>query len=411
MSKIATVATREFIETVRTRAFLISSVLLPLLIIGIIFATEQIQDVVVTSGVTTRTIAVVDETERLLPRLEEQVDAFNAQNANQQFVLASIPPPADEDALAARVQAGELYAYLILPAGIINADAVARLGRADNQYRTLATLQRMLNEAVVAERFAQAEVDAAFIQQLRRPVGLQELDAETGAATGSPIARLMTPFAFMFILFLATFGISQHLLTSLIEEKSSRIVEVLLAAISPMQLMAGKILGMIGVGLVVIVIWGAIGYGTARYQQMAYLVTARELIIGLLYFVPTFLAFGAVLAGIGAAFNSLKEAQTMTFPLSIVLIVPMMLWFQITEHPDSLFSIVLSFIPPVTPFVMMLRVSADPATPLWQIALTLLEMWVLVVLSFLAATKVFRVGLLMHGQPPTLRQLWRWVRA
>jgi ABC-2 type transport system permease protein len=411
MGKIYTIAAREFIETVRTKTFLLTTVLLPLVIIGLVFGAEWVHGLSEQTTLAPRQIAVVDESGAVLPHLRAQIAAFNGQNPARPFEL--VPVSTDEGTLRAAVSNGEYYAYLVIPAGAITGAEAAVLGRKDNQLQPGRQIERLLNNAVEQERFRRADppVDFALVQHLQAPVPVEAVDVTTGArATGNELVRFMTPFAFMFLLFMGTFGISQGLLTSLIEEKSTRVVEVLLSAVSPLQLMAGKILGMVGVGLLLLAVWGGLGFGSARYHDMAYLVTVPQLVYAALYFVPAFLLYAALLGGIGAACNTLKEAQSMTFPLSIVTTVPLLLWFQISEHPTSVLSMVLSFVPPVTPFVMMLRLSADPLTPLWQVVATLGLLWLTVLAAIWAAAKVFRVGVLMYGQPPTPRELWRWVR-
>jgi ABC-type Na+ efflux pump permease subunit len=246
---------------------------------------------------------------------------------------------------------------------------------------------------------------------LRRDVPLRWADVGTGKEKqANPFLAFMTPFAFMFLLFMGTFGISQGLLTSLIEEKGSRVIEVLLSAVSPTQLLAGKILGTVAVGFVLMLVWGGVGYMAAQKYHVAELVSTFRLVIAFLYFVPGFLLFASLLAAIGSACNELKDAQSMVFPLSMVTIVPMIFWFYLSEHPQSVISLALSFVPPITPMVMILRVCADPLTPLWQILATLALLWASVVVAIWAAGKIFRVGVLMYGKPPSVRELVHWLR-
>ena len=237
------------------------------------------------------------------------------------------------------------------------------------------------------------------------------MDVASGReTTGNEVTRFLAPFEFMFLLFMGTMTISQGLLTSVIEEKSSRVVEVLLSAVSPTQLMAGKILGMVAVGAVLLTIWGGVGYGGAQARDVGYLVTPHRLTYMVLYFVPGFLLTSAFLAAVGAACNSIKEAQSMAAPLTLLTIVPMMLWWAITLNPTSTLSIVLSYIPPITPFVMILRICADSETPLVQVISTLLLLWLAVLVTIWGAGKIFRVGVLMYGKPPSLKELFRWLR-
>jgi ABC-2 type transport system permease protein len=143
---------------------------------------------------------------------------------------------------------------------------------------------------------------------------------------------------------------------------------------------------------------------------MAYLVSTERLGYVLLYFVPSFLLYASILAAFGSACNTLKEAQAMTFPLSLMTVVPMLFWFQLSQNPNSTLAMVLSFIPPITPFVMILRVCADPSIPIWQVVATLALLWASVVGAIWASAKIFRVGVLMYGNPPGLKGLVRWVR-
>ncbi len=140
------------------------------------------------------------------------------------------------------------------------------------------------------------------------------------------------------------------------------------------------------------------------------LVRGYRIVVALLYFVPGYLLMAALMAGIGSACNDLKEAQSMIFPLSLLTMIAMIFGFYFLEHPNSPWSVLLSHIPLITPFVMVLRVCADPDTPVWQIVTTLGVLWLSVLLAIRAAGKIFRVGVLMYGKPPSPRELLRWLR-
>jgi ABC-2 type transport system permease protein len=412
MDKILAVARREFLATVRTKAFVLSVVLMPGIILLGIVGTNWAQHLAEQEKMPIRKLAVVDQTGQLYPDLQQQVDKFNNERPNQRFELESVPA-ADfsEDALRTRVNTGELYGFLIVAPDAIKADGGCVLARKDKQLELGRRLEQMINEAVAAVRLREAAIDPVEIARLRRPVPVSEVEAQTGkAVTSNLMARALTPFAFMFLMFIGTFGISQGLLTSLIEEKSNRVIEVLLSAVSPLQLMAGKILGTALVGLMLLVVWGSVGFGSAQQYHVADLVTGQRLAIVAIYFVPGFLLLATLLAAIGSACNELKDAQSMVFPLSLLTIIPMIFWFYIAENPGSAISVILSFIPPITPFIMILRICSDPDTPVWQIVATLGFLWFSVIVALWAAGKVFRVGVLMYGKPPSIRELLRWVR-
>lgn len=413
MDKIMAIATREFMATVRTRAFLLTVVLMPALIVGAIFGTQWVETLSAGERVPVRRLAIVDRTGQLHDALAMLIDGHNTNNPNQRFELEQLTPgDADVDELTARVRGGDLYGYIL-----VNEDALAldgdgcQLARKDNQLHSGQLIEQFLTSAIFAVRLHQAGIDPIEVSAIRTPVPFEWLDAKTGQPVNSNmLARAVTPFAFMFLLFMGTFGISQGLLTTVIEEKSSRVVEVLLSAVSSTQLMAGKILGMAVVGMVLIVVWGGVGYISGRTSQLGDLVNGYRLAIAVLYFVPGFLLMAALLAGIGSVCNELKEAQSMVFPLSLITVVPMIFWMYISQYPGSVVSIALSYVPPITPFIMILRVCSDPDTPLWQIISTLALLWASVCFAIWAAGKVFRIGVLMYGKPPSLWELLHWVR-
>ncbi len=413
MPKVVAVAVREFLATVRTRAFVLSVVMMPALMVAAIFGTSWVHKFSEQEQVPLRTLAVCDPTGLVAPAFSAQIDQFNQERPTQKFAVQQVDADAcNPDILAQRTTTEELYGYVIFSENVLSLDGdPIVVARSDNQLETGKRLESMINRAVFAVRLQQADIDAALVAQLRTPATFTKLDLATGQpVSGNEIARALTPFAFMFLLFMGTFGIAQGLLTTVIEEKSSRVVEVLLSAVSPTQLMAGKIVGMVFVGFVLIAVWGSVGALSAQRYNLTDIVNGYRLFLAVMYFVPGFLLLAALMAGIGSACNELKEAQSMIFPVTLITVVPMMFWFYLSEHPASAVSIALSFVPPITPFVMILRVCADPDTPIWQIVSTLGVLWLSVLVAIWAAGKVFRVGVLMYGKPPSLRELIRWLR-
>lgn len=412
MDKVLTVAVREFLATVRTRAFLLTVVMMPGLIIAGVYGSQWFMDVARKDEVPLRTVAVVDHTGFVLPALESEVERYNTERPKQPFKIEELDADtADTTALNQRVAKGELYGYVVISPDAIIGNGGCEFARRDSQLEPLRTWSDMLERAVIAIRFEDAGVAPAQLQHLHRGVPIHEVNPQTGQAMkDNMMARIMTPFAFMFLLFMGTFGISQGLLTSLIEEKSSRVIELLLSAVSPFQLMAGKILGTALVGFVLLTVWGGVGSMAAHKYHLEQFVDAYRIFIAVLYFIPGFLLMSALLAAIGASCSQLKDAQSMVFPLSAITIIPMMCWYAITDRPDSVLAMSLSFIPPITPFVMVLRICADPDTPMWQIVATLGLLWASVVVAMWAAAKVFRVGVLMYGKAPTPMEMLRWVR-
>ncbi len=214
----------------------------------------------------------------------------------------------------------------------------------------------------------------------------------------------------MVLLLVAVFTGGQYLMTTVIEEKSSRVVEVLLSAVSPLQLMAGKILGQMTVSAIIMLLYAGMGITALISFAFLGLVDPSLFIYLVIFFVIAYFVVGSLMAAIGAAVNELREAQSLMTPVIMVMMLPWILWMPISRDPNSVFATVTSFVPPVNTFVMLLRMTSTSPPPLWQVWLSIALGLASVYAAVWFAAKVFRVGLLMHGKPPNFRTLIKWVR-
>jgi ABC-type Na+ efflux pump permease subunit len=199
-------------------------------------------------------------------------------------------------------------------------------------------------------------------------------------------------------------------MTTTVEEKASRVVEILLSAVSPLELMTGKILGQMVVGFVILALYAGMGIaGLSAFAALG-LVDLSLIFYLVVFYLIAYFILGSVLAAVGAAVNEMREAQSLMTPIILIIMIPWFLWLPITRDPNAPFAVVLSFLPPINAFTMLLRMTSTTPPPVWQvwlsIAVGLLAAWG----SVWFAAKVFRVGLLMFGKPPSLRTLIRWVR-
>jgi ABC-type Na+ efflux pump permease subunit len=202
----------------------------------------------------------------------------------------------------------------------------------------------------------------------------------------------------------------QSLLTSTVEEKSTRVMEVLLSALSPMELLAGKIVGQFGVSLIVLGLY--IGLGGALLISFALFGLINPWLLPYLgiFFVLSYLTYGSLMVSVGAVVNDMREAQSLMMPLMLLLTFPFWVWFPISQSPNSAFATAISFIPPVNSFAMLLRLTSTSPPPWWQVWASI-GVGVLGVLAALwFAAKVFKIGLLMYGKPPNVATLIRWAR-
>ena len=218
-------------------------------------------------------------------------------------------------------------------------------------------------------------------------------------------ARQWAPMVFVYLLWIAIFTNSQALLTNTIEEKSTRVIEVLLSSVTPFELMAGKIAGMAASGLTVVGTWAiCIGIGLAVVPGMlgakdasfgGIIVDPLYLLSFLFYFLSGYLLYASLLVGIGSVCNSLKEAQNLMLPVMIPMIIAISSMVPIGKDPNGLFAQVMSFIPPFTPFVMMNRSAGPPA--LWEYGATTLVLLGAIYVVTYGAAKIFRIGTAARG--------------
>jgi ABC-2 type transport system permease protein len=277
--------------------------------------------------------------------------------------------------------------------------------------RLVDDLHAAMREAIVASRLQVAGFDAGRITVL---TSVPRPDSRTVTAGGerktNKELNIILPAAFMILLLVSVMTSGQYLLTSTVEEKSNRVVEVLLSAVSPMELMTGKILGQMAVGLLVLVLYAGLGLLALVSFATLGLVDPFLLVFLLIFFVLAFFMFASMMAAVGSAVNEMREAQSLMTPIMMVLMVPWILWMPLSREPNSLLAIVLSFVPPFSSFVMLLRMTSVSPPPMWQawVSVGIGAAGVYATLWF--AAKVFKVGLLMYGKPPTFGTLVRWAR-
>lgn len=250
----------------------------------------------------------------------------------------------------------------------------------------------------------------------------QRTVSETGeqAAVGmKDRLRQNAPMVFVYILWISVFTITQQLLLSTIEEKSTRISEVLLSSVSPVQMMLGKIVGAASTGLLMILTWVSTAYLAAKFiprffgapatMDFSSILSDPAFIAGfVVYFVLGYLLYASILVGIGSVVNTVQEAQALMTPVMMMLMLPLFVMIPIGRDPNSTFAQVMSFIPTFTPFVMMNRAAGPPA--MWEYVATTVLLLLSIAFTLWAGAKVFRIGILMTGKPPKPMEIIQWIR-
>jgi ABC-2 type transport system permease protein len=435
MRKILVVASTEFSNTIRTKAFLIGILMLPVMMGIVAFVEPRIQKGEVDT--TPRRFVVADETGVLFDRLKQAADEWNASVGAGPGKRAKGPEflaerwsgqgrmtDQERARLSDEVRSGRLFAFVEIPVAVLAPeDASGARIRYYSNHPTYQTLPRwiegVLGGAILRARFASAGLDQALVARLNRPARVQELgllerDARGGvkaAAAVDAIRSTVVPAAMMFLLFLPIMTITPQLIYTVLEEKTSRISEVLLGSAQPFELMMGKLAGSGAVSSMLALLYMGGAYAAAVYFGVADAVTGTMLAAFVVYMVLAMFLFGALYISVGAACTSLKDVQGLVTPIMLITILPAFTWMMVLRAPDSTASVLLSLFPPATPFLMLLRISVSPGPPLWQVILSIVLTAATTVGVIWAAGRIFRVGLLMQGKTPTFAELLRWVRA
>jgi ABC-2 type transport system permease protein len=421
LETIAVVAKREYLQRIRSKGFWIATLILPLFVGSItvlptLFATKQR---------TRQTLVVVDETGKVAPVLAALPPEKEGKRAKSEFVFQLEPPGPDlkaqRAALDRRVLDGTIDAWLWIGQGALASGEVEYHAKSVSKVFSQEALEDLVSAAVRRVRLREAGYDPEKVSVLSKSV---DLKTERVSAEGSRKEVALAGAAFGYILFfmlyitLAIWG--QQVMQGVLEEKSSRVIEVIVSAVEPFELMMGKLTGICLVGLTQFLIWlgtftvlslPGIVAAIATLPEGVTLPTLTPLMVlnFAFLFVLGFFIFSTLYAAIGASFNSVQEAQQVAGVVITFLVIPVFLMFRIINDPSSTFAVIMSLIPIFTPLLMTLRIALE-MPPVWQIllgyALTLGFIWGAV----WVCARIYRIGILMYGKKPTFGELWKWMR-
>ena len=453
MKKIGLIAQREFLATVANKGFVIGLLIMPALIAVAAFIGPRLINA--SSPQVRGAVAVVDRTGRVTGELRDvlapsAIEARRVENArralaqsapgagravtdqNIQRLGGSIPElslverPATADVVREKdwlIPEGDGGGERNLALVVIHPDAVTRAegqpeygayelyvaSTLDNATETV--IHDGLRQALVNARLAAGNLDRPLVEATMRVPRPQSIIVTAGGdqAAQRGFTRML-PFVLGILMFIGVMIGGQTLMTSTIEEKSSRVVEVLLATVSPFELMAGKLLGQLAVGLMAMAIYVGMGLFVLYSFAMLGLIDPMLVVYLVVFFLITYLVFGALMTAIGASVNQMADAQSLMGPVMMLLVLPYLLSPMIGRAPNSTFSVAMSFLPPFNTFVMMSRLASDSPPPTWQVWLTVVIGLGAAYATVWFAAKVFKIGLLMHGKPPNFATLVRWAR-
>ena len=421
---------REYLERVTKKSFWIGTVLMPVLMLAMLFVPGLLMQVSLDKELR---IAVIDRSGKVFEPLKENLEKAQAEAAKAEpspFIIERREAGADLDATLAGIKQEigdkKLEGCLIVGPDFDAEDNFHYFGRNVNNLTVIRGLQGGLNPIVVADRLTRNNINAPP-EKIREWIRRVELVTFQVAAGGDSKksdlgSSIFITFTFVMILYvsLLVYGIAN--LRGVLEEKTTRIMEVLLANFTAKQIMTGKLIGIGLVGLTQMLVYSLTGgviaaYGAVTAAQMSpelaeglAAVNPMSLVYFVVFFVLGYFIFSAMFLAIGSLCSTEEDAQNMQGPVIMLLVVPMVSTMFFISNPDSLIALIISSIPVFTPMVLMMRILVQ-TPPLWQILLSIVLSVAFMVGLMWAVAKIFRIGVLMYGKRPSVKEIIHWFKA
>lgn len=432
MSKVGIIIGREFNERVRKKSFIITTLLMPILMIGLMVAPALIMEF---SQGDEKHITVIDRSGLVAPQLE----------SDEEVIFESSTIPLEE----ARRELTEQFAILYIGEDILeNSNAVQLYANSSTSMGLEMNITGQIERILEAEKLKKHEIGnlKEILAEIETSVTMQtfrnDKSQEESSEAQSSIVATVLGYILSFVLYMFLLIYGSMVMQSVIEEKNNRVLEVMVSSVKPFDMMMGKILGVGCVAVLQVAIWGALMLGVSTFvlpnlmpddvmsaassMEMA---AASDLnpdmlqavsamtdtgylikIFGsmLLFVFGGFLLYAAMFAAVGSAVDNVQDAAQLQTPITIPIILGLLMMMAVINDPNSSLAFWFSIFPLTSPIVMMARIPYD--IPLWEIGLSLVVLY----LSFMAlvwvAAKIYRVGIFMYGKKPTLKELWKWMR-
>jgi ABC-2 type transport system permease protein len=439
MRNVWLVVRREYLERVRTKSFIISTILTPLLL----FCFAVVPSLLMsrkTSGqrsvvVAASSQAIADAVKAELENQPANTETSSSPDAPEigRREAGPLPPQTeDEEKILYRVQtstdvseaekqrlvkavdAQEIDGFLWLTDEAVAKNSVLYAGRSVSDFVEMAGIRTAVRQGIAKQRLAAHGISDAEAQQLLQRVELDAFAVKNGAISEADgMVMFLSSFFLVLGLYMMLILYGVAVMRSVMEEKTSRIVEVMLSSLTAKQMLTGKIIGVAAVGFTQTSIWMALA-AVASAPGLAALpkgvnISPFALVCFVIFFLLGYLLYSSVFAAVGAMCNSDQEAQQLQTIAMSPLIIAIMLVMLVMKQPNSTEAVVLSFVPFFSPMLMYLRVVVQQP-PLWQIGLSMALLVATIYVMLALTSRIYRVGILMYGKRPTLPEIVKWIK-
>ncbi len=426
MNKILLVLQREYLQIVKTKLFIISTLLTPLLMAGILLVPMLLTQF--KTGKPEK-IAVVDNTdlsiyEELKKQLEDDSLKPGYELYKEKYNLYEQVEGLEK--LKERVLSRELDGFILVEKDILENGNISYYSKNVANFSTQKILRDTVNRIVLVNRFKALDIDEGILEKNLKNIDFQVIKVTKEGETLDKGQGFIISYVFMLLIYMTILMYGVSVLRGVIQEKTSRVIEVVISNVKPFQLLMGKVLGIGLVGLTQYVVWLLLGYFffnniTSFSGKMGFAGEESPLSADMinipfsvfLYFVIFFILgyflYSTLYAAIGSMVDNEQEANSIQTPLVMFLVVPMLLMPMVIQSPDSTISVILSLFPFFAPILMFLRITVMQP-PLWQILLSIALLVLAIIISTFIASKIYRVGILMYGKKANFKDIIKWMR-
>ncbi len=406
MHNVWLIAKREYLERVRAKSFLVMTVLIPMLMGGLLFGAALVNG----RGKSASHIAVITKDPQFGLDLQSELQGRKQSGMSVDVIS---PPGADTRALMdSELKSKDLDGYLwVTPASPGHSRAAFEwVPKSQADIITKGTIGEAVRAVLTREGLTHSGMGASDVNALMRPV---DLDSTQAGKNDSSTAAVVSAYGLFFLMYFVILFYGMNVARSIIEEKTSRIFEVLLATIRPEEMMAGKVIGVGAVGLTQVAIWmiaavvltgsGLLGRG------LSFHLTFAQIFFFVIFFLLGYILYSGVAAALGAMTSSEQELQQMNIFLMLPLIACSMVIFRVITDSDGMIAKAFSFFPFCTPLIMYVRIAVHQP-PWYQIAISIAELLLTIYAVLWIASRIYRVGILMYGKKPNLPEIVRWLK-
>ncbi len=436
MGHFTLITTREYLNKITNKTFILSTFLTPLLIVGLIFFIGYLSNL---NNETVKNISVIDETGIVYEKLKSSKFLKYDLIQNLSLEKARIFSKNKSDY-------GLVYIpNLISPNAI--ADSISFISEDSPSFTIINNLESQLEKILTNENFKIEGLDINEINESKVYVNLFQETFEGEKTTKTDgLVKLIFGMVLGMLLYIFIFAYGSMIMMSVIEEKTNRIIEIVISSVKPFELMTGKIIGTSLAGLTQFIVWGGLFFvfstiisslfgitsipgnpsdaqvmlsaseGSGISSDSLEIISAfinlpltNILVAFVLYFLGGYLLYASIFAAIGAAVDNQTDAQQFLMPITIILIVALYVGIlTVPEDPNGIVAQIFSFIPLTSPVVMMMRIPYG--VPVFEQIISVLILFLSVILIIWIAAKIYRIGILMYGKKPTYRELLKWLK-